>query len=85
MAHDANNLAAARETVREVMRHVGLLYRHKKTGGVYLVTGVCVSEATLEACVLYGCVSERQTQPVFSWSRPAAEFLDGRFERVTEG
>lgn len=54
------------------------LYRHKKTGGIYEVICNAHIEATLELAVVY-----RNTVTGERWVRPAAEFNDGRFERVT--
>lgn len=53
------------------------LYRHKKTGGVYEVICNATIERTLELAVVY-----RNTKTGERWVRPAAEFNDGRFERV---
>lgn len=51
------------------------LWRHVKTGGVYVISGECQIEATNEPAVLYQSV---QTQGPL-WCRPKSEFLDGRF------
>jgi hypothetical protein len=54
------------------------LYRHKKTGGVY---AVLIENAVIESdqtpCVVYQGVDQSVT-----WVRPAAEFHDGRFEKL---
>ena len=59
------------------------LWRHKEKGTVYRVTGFCVRESDVTACVLY-------QENVFSfddtynpiWCHPVEEFLDGRFEKL---
>ncbi len=59
----------------------GKAYRHKKTGGVYVVRGICKREADEVHCVLYAAFNERVSIP---WCRPIEEFCDGRFEPITE-
>jgi hypothetical protein len=54
----------------------GTVWRHRKTGHLYMVWGHCVIEATLTPAILYTRWPERD---VF-WVRPLTEFLDGRFE-----
>lgn len=57
------------------------IYRHKKRGTQYMVMG----KATLQIegphdmaeCVIYQSMDDGRV-----WVRPAAEFFDGRFERV---
>lgn len=51
-------------------------WKHVKTGGVYAVVGVAVEEATLRPVVLY-----RKAGDAYAtiFTRPAAEFMDGRF------
>ena len=48
-----------------------------RDGGIYFVTGVCITEATPEPAVTY----LDRGRPVV-WCRPLAEFLDGRFTRL---
>ena len=57
----------------------GTLWRHIKSGGVYLTVGSCRLEKTGQPAVLY-----RHPEPENStvWARDMDEFLDGRFERV---
>lgn len=54
-----------------------MLYKHKKTGGTYLLQMLATNEADLETTVIY---SDTETGTL--WSRPASEFFDGRFVRV---
>lgn len=58
---------------------VGTRWRHKKTGRVYEVTGICLREMNLEEHILYRALV---TETNHTWARPVAEFLDGRFVRV---
>ena len=53
------------------------IYRHKKPGGVYEVICNATVEKTMELAVVY-----RSLKTGERWVRPAAEFNDGRFERV---
>ncbi len=57
---------------------VSTLWRHRKSGGVYVISGICQIEATNEPGVLYSSV---QTEGPL-WCRPLAEFTDGRFVRL---
>jgi hypothetical protein len=54
------------------------LWRHRKTGGVYTISGMCQIEATNEPGVLYSSVQHEG--PL--WCRPISEFIDGRFEPI---
>jgi len=51
----------------------GQWWRHR-TGGLYQVVCVALAEATQEPVVVY-----RKHMVGLTWTRPAAEFLDGRF------
>lgn len=53
---------------------IGSLWLHRK-GGLYIIEAVGWIEADLTPCVVYRSFGEAG-----SWVRPAAEFLDGRFE-----
>lgn len=53
------------------------VYRHKKTGGFYSVICNANIEKTGELAVVY-----RNEKTGERWVRPAAEFNDGRFERI---
>lgn len=57
------------------------LWRHVKSGREYRIFGHAIIKATLETAILYA--PEGQGWDVI-WSRPAAEFLDGRFEKIAE-
>lgn len=50
----------------------GTRVQHYK-GGLYLVTGLCTVEATLERAVLYQALEPRSRQTV--WMRPVSDFL----------
>jgi hypothetical protein len=56
-------------------------WRHAKSGKKCVVKFHVLIEATLEPAVVY---YERYADPVETWCRPAAEFFDGRFERIDE-
>lgn len=62
----------------------GSIWRHKRMGGLYVVVGECRLESTWEPAVLY-----RPLDPSEAWAteppiaRARAEFLDGRFMRVS--
>ncbi len=51
------------------------VWRHKKTGGLYVTEHVALLEATLDPVVIY-----RSMKDGTRWVRPAREFCDGRFE-----
>ena len=55
-------------------------WRHLKTGDVYEVRGVALTSCGLDPVVIYSCTNGMR--PAFT--RPASEFLDGRFERLTQ-
>lgn len=59
---------------------VGSLWRHKKSGGFYRVVMHCTIEATLTPAIAY---KSEAAPDATVWIRPAAEFMDGRFERQT--
>ena len=72
----------AAQNQTELSALTSTLWRHVKTGGVYVISGgvyvisgECQIEATNEPAVLYQSV---QTQGPL-WCRPKSEFLDGRF------
>jgi len=57
-------------------------WRHVKSGAAYVVIGAAVREYDLEPLTLY------QASPAYSevvWTRPTAEFLDGRFAKRPAG
>lgn len=53
------------------------LYRHKKTGGVYEVLHRATKEADMTDEIVYRAYPDHGGAV---WTRPAAEFFDGRFE-----
>jgi hypothetical protein len=53
------------------------VWRHKKTGGLYVVIGVATVEGAGARVVVY---VSRHTGQMFT--RPYPEFMDGRFEAV---
>ena len=57
----------------------GSIWRHRK-GGTYFVVGVARVEATLEHVVVY----HKAGQPADMWTRPVAEFMDGRFAKLDD-
>jgi hypothetical protein len=57
---------------------ISTLWRHKKSGAVYVIGGECKIEATNETGILYSSV--QNNGPL--WCRPKSEFLDGRFLRL---
>ena len=52
---------------------------HVKSGGKYAVKMHVLIEATLEPAVVY---YKRFDDPRVTWCRPAAEFFDGRFQKI---
>lgn len=55
-------------------------WHHKKTGGVYEAQGVALTSNNLTPVVIY--MNTKGNGP--SFTRPASEFLDGRFERIND-
>ena len=55
----------------------GEIYRHVKTGGRYMVICMALEEAPGTPVVVYRDIEKGGT-----WTRPAREFLDGRFEKL---
>lgn len=54
------------------------VWRHKKTGNLYMILGMCIIEEMHTEAFRYVCLHDSQIE----WIRPVGEFLDGRFERV---
>lgn len=54
---------------------MSILYRHRKTGGLYTLLFEAILEKNLERVVVYRC-----TETGKLWVRPYKEFFDGRFE-----
>lgn len=57
-------------------------YRHKRSGVLVVVTGVCLREEDCEPCVLYRHAAGREHEPL--WCRPLGEFK-ARFEPAVTG
>jgi hypothetical protein len=55
--------------------YFGYTWVHRKTGGEYSVICYGIAEATLTPVVIYKNVSTGEV-----WTRPCAEFFDGRFK-----
>lgn len=58
---------------------IGSIWKHLKTGGLYRVLDHVFIEATAEPAVLYISMDDGR-----KWVRPTKEFLDGRFEKVSD-
>jgi len=67
---------ATAPTMSEAARDV--LWRHKKTGGVYSF----VAESRMERDPKAVVVTYRNINTGETWTRPYGEFYDGRFERI---
>ena len=65
--------------MNNVTAHVGGIFRHKKTGGEYVVMMFATIEATMTQAVVYKSTATDQ-----AWVRPVSEFEDGRFELVRQ-
>jgi hypothetical protein len=56
----------------------GRRYRHRKSGGTYLVViDDAIIESSMERAVIYRSESDGRV-----WVRPHADFTDGRFEPI---
>lgn len=62
----------------------GSTWRHLKSGGVYEVLGLCRIEASLAPVVAYREVSRAGEEPKDGFTRDIAEFMDGRFEKISD-
>ena len=60
--------------------YISTVWRHEKSGGVYVIVGSCQLEATNEPAYLYKAVHTVDTAPI--WARSCAEFLDGLFTQL---
>lgn len=56
---------------------IGVEYRHKKSGRLYIVSGISINESDLKPVVQY---YDEGAQYIIPWSRPADEFRE-KFER----
>ncbi len=57
----------------------GSHWRHRN-GGIYEVVSIVIIEGTMSPAITYRCID---LSPALTWCRPASEFVDGRFSRVT--
>lgn len=55
------------------------IWRHKKTGNLYVITGECKIEAEWMDSIKYIGINDLNRKEII---RPKAEFFDGRFERL---
>jgi len=74
--HLLRDRLATAPTMSEAARDV--LWRHKKTGGVYSF----VAESRMERDPKAVVVTYRNIKTGETWTRPYGEFHDGRFERI---
>lgn len=81
MEHSENSALTLLETSIQVLALAGCMvgkrYRHKKTGKIVTVKGVAIGEKDMTINVIYN-------EGMMTWVRPAIEFIDGRFEEVTD-
>lgn len=61
---------------------IGKLYRHVRRGTIYRVLAIALEEATHSLVVVYEAAAGQVGGEV--WTRPHAEFIDGRFEPAEE-
>lgn len=59
------------------LRMMSNVYRHVRTGGLYVLLGTGLREYDLVPCAIYQSVKDRRL-----WIRPETEFHDGRFELI---
>lgn len=59
----------------------GSIWRHEKSGGVYIVDCIAIEEATLSVVVAYRLLHGER--PV-TFTRPYKEFTDGRFTQMED-
>jgi hypothetical protein len=62
-----------------------LIWIHRKTGKLYQIVSFGLVEETLAIVVVYRTFSTDREKPVNTWTRPAEEFFDGRFQHHGEG
>lgn len=55
------------------------VWRHNKTGRLYVITGHCMIESTATIAVRYQALNHDESP---EWVRPELEFHDGRFTPV---
>jgi hypothetical protein len=71
-----NATTTARESYSRLQKLLGPVWVHVKSNGHYRVLCEAEVEATLEKVVVYKNISTNRI-----WTRPYAEFHDGRFVR----
>jgi hypothetical protein len=54
----------------------GEIYRHVKTGGLYVILGDALIEDGAVCSIVYQSLADGQV-----WVRPTKEFFDGRFTK----
>ena len=60
-----------------------MLFKHEKTGHLYVVIAHCILESTTKPGILYQrSINGVPMGPI--WARDASEFYDGRFTPVLE-
>lgn len=64
----------------EAVAYPGSIWRHVKTGHVYIVECCALVEADLSVVVVY----RRLHELGLNWTRPFDEFTDGRFAPYTD-
>lgn len=74
---DPKHIVSARRSVWGLIPY-GTAWRHKKSGGMYVVTGVPILEANATPMVMY---VGHQDGDNLEWLRPVEEFLE-KFERI---
>ena len=69
------------EILKNATKHdlLGKYWKHIKTGGCYFSTALQFDTNTMDIGVRY-----RQVNGVIAFSRPLNEFIDGRFEEMTD-
>lgn len=74
-------LTEARDEMAVLRERVpaGTRWKHIKSGHDYMIHGHVIMEATLSLAITYSMYGQTEI-----WCRPAREFLDGRFERLTD-
>jgi len=66
--------------MNQVLKYpVGTQVRHKRTGGVYVITGFARYVENLEVLYLYEPIDEK-ARTGMPWSRRSVQMEDGRFE-----
>lgn len=73
-ANERRAAAAEHRPRPKVYAMCGVLYRHRKTGGLYEVVSIATMEATMTIAVVYRSRADGR-----QWVRPLDEFCDGRF------